>query len=184
MAQPTVLDFYKYSVLATAAYVRMGSKPLDGATFAAQAASSPAQERLPIALGTALFNPPDNTTPRWNILRYYGVDNTADAIAAADKSGLGATLFARGSGATTEKVLAIRGTEPTADGTVDLISADLGQIGILGLALTQVVAAVNLIQRMLATPGTNVDQIQIKTSIIPPLSTESGVGPGQRIELM
>jgi hypothetical protein len=60
MSDPTVLDYYKYAALATAAYVRMGKLPLDGGTFAQQA-NDPAQAggRLPLVLGAALFNPAD-----------------------------------------------------------------------------------------------------------------------------
>lgn len=63
----------------------------------------------------------------WNILHYYGGDVPADQdpIAAADRSGFGATLFERGG----EKVLALRGTEPGLDRAVDLFQADLGVIG-------------------------------------------------------
>lgn len=135
----TITEYYKYAMLATAAYVRMGSKGLDGAAFAAQA-SSDAQQRLPVAQGQYLFAPTEqlpNPSP-WTVLSYYGGDASQGA---ADMSGFGATLFERSG----EKVLALRGTEPSEEGFlglpgtgVDLLSADLAQqIGILGLALTQ-----------------------------------------------
>jgi len=67
MSNPTISDFYKYASLATASYVRMGGLPLDGATFAQQAADPElGGGRLPLALGTALFNPADPIAPRWN----------------------------------------------------------------------------------------------------------------------
>lgn len=66
---------------------------------------------------------------------------------------MGAILFQQG--ANGEKVLAISGTETTnwKEYNSDLFSADFIQIGILGLALGQVVAAVNLIERMRAASG-------------------------------
>ncbi len=131
----TILDYYNYAALATASYVRLGNKvnpgdqSVSGSIFAETARD---QDRIPLVLGTALFNPADATAPHWNILSYYGGDIPAnqDPIAARDASGFGATLFMNS--ATGEKVLALRGTEPSEDGFVDLLSADLGQIGIFG----------------------------------------------------
>ena len=127
---PTVYDYYKYSVLSTAAYVRMGSKPLDGNSFATAPATKE-QARIPESLGTALFNPPNNATEKWNILRYFRNDRPSfmDPIAAQDKSGLGAILFQQG--AAGEKVLAITGTESATGGEIvsDVLSADLKSIG-------------------------------------------------------
>ena len=54
MAVPTILDYYKYSALATAVYVRVGGASLDGATFAGLA-SSAAQHRIPLSLANRLF---------------------------------------------------------------------------------------------------------------------------------
>lgn len=169
----TILDYYKYAALATAAYVRMGENPLDGATFAAQA-SNPNQSggRLPLSLGRFLFDSRFAIAgyPQWRIGYYYGSDNLADPIAAADRSGFAATLFERTTEQGTEKVLAIRGTEPGADGLVDLLSADLGQIGVLGIALSQTVSMVNLIERMRGRDGASVRQIVLNVlNDLPPL---------------
>ena len=114
MTQFTILDYYKYSTLATAAYVRMGGKDLSGSNFAAQAGLiEQGGGRLPATLGTSMFNPADPTAARWEVLDYFGNDVPAsqDPIAAQEESGFAATLFRQGS----EKVLAIRGTEPDAD---------------------------------------------------------------------
>ena len=112
MAIPTILDYYNYSIFSTAAYVRMGIKSLDGSTFAAEA-SSTSQQRLPLSLATALFNPSDANAPRWNIRRYFRNDislsSGKDPIAALDRSGFGAILFEQS--ANGEKVLAVTGTE-------------------------------------------------------------------------
>ncbi len=165
-----ILNYYKYAQLATAAYVRLGGSPRDGATFA-RLASSREQERLPSSIGQALFDPnvAVSGVDQWTILRYYGGDVPAsiDPIASADKTGFAATLFQQVTQQGTEKVLAIRGTEPTADGFVDLIGAGMGQIGLLGLALTQVVSMINLIQRMRAGIGEATVQIRINASAIP-----------------
>ena len=157
MTAPTILDYYKYSTLATAAYVRLGAPLATGQVFVN---FSREQERLPEALGIQLFNPADPNTPRWNILHYYG----GDRFDVSDKSGFAATLFQQG----TEKVLAIRGTEPTGEFGVDLFGADLGSIGILGLSISQVVSMSNLIQRLKAPAGTTVAQLKLNASVIPP----------------
>lgn len=141
---PTVSDYFRYAVLATASYVRMGGQLLDGATFA-QIAADPerADGRLPLVLGTALFNPSDANAPRWKILHYHG----SDAPGVVDTTGLGATLFERGG----EKVLAVRGVEPTVsvmDAVRDLLGASVGGIGLLGVALNQLVDLVNLVLRL------------------------------------
>lgn len=108
----SITEFYKYAALATAAYVRMGSNPLDGATFAARAAD-PNQSggRMPLSIAQYLFSPNDefpNLAP-WSIAHYYGSDAPANA---ADQSGFATTLFQQVTPQGTERVLAIRGTEP------------------------------------------------------------------------
>ncbi len=172
ISNPTMAEGYKYAVLATASYVRMGGLVLNGATFAQQAARPDLSGgRIPIAQGSYFFDPANAYgVPVWNILSYYGSDSPAsqDAIAAQDKSGFGATLFEKGG----EKVLAMRGTEPFEDGAVDLLSADLGQIGILGLALTQVVSMANYVMRLRAPFGANVPQLTVSASAQLPLESE------------
>ena len=57
------------------------------------------------------------------------------------------TLFAKSDGSQ-EKVLAIRGTEPGGLQTItDVVQADLGGIGLLGMALSQAVSMVNHISQ-------------------------------------
>jgi Ca2+-binding RTX toxin-like protein len=157
-----ILEYYKYAQLATAAYVRLGAGAWDGVRFAALAASKE-QQRLPLSIGEYLFAPTQelpNPNP-WNIRYYYGSDNTNDPIASADLSGFGATLFQQGPNG--EKVLALRGTEPFADGLADL-AVDVAQIGVLGMALSQVVSMVNLIQRLKAPKDSLVQQISVTAS--------------------
>jgi Ca2+-binding RTX toxin-like protein len=198
----TIDNYFKYATLATAAYVRIGGTEVNGPDFAIEA-NAQNNGRLPSELGRFLFDPENAYgNPVWDILYYYGGDvpATQDPIAAQDRTGFGATLFERGG----EKVLAIRGTEPSADGFVDLGSAGIGQIGLLGLALTQVVSMVNLIQRMRTEPGSAAVQVRISASLIPPAGdyltvagtppmflsfstyTAAGVGgiaPGERIKV-
>jgi Ca2+-binding RTX toxin-like protein len=163
-----ISNYYKFATLATASYVRVGDPSLGGTAFAQLAADAEQSGgRLPLELAQFLFDP-ENVygNPVWNILYYYGVDVPAslDPRASQDTSGFAATLFERSG----EKVLAIRGSEPSVDGFVDLGSAGIGQIGLLGLALTQVVSMVNLIQRMRTEPGSPAVQVKIDASVLPP----------------
>ncbi|HWQ37445.1 MAG TPA: hypothetical protein VNM24_02380, partial [Burkholderiales bacterium] len=92
----TILDYYKYAALATAAYVRLGTNPWDGATFAAQA-SDPTQSggRLPLSIAQYLFDPQNIYGNRntWSIAHYHGSDAPPDPAGVADASGFAATLF-------------------------------------------------------------------------------------------
>ena len=170
MSGPTILDHYKYAVLATAAYVRTGGST-DSAAFV-EFASTAQANRLPRVLGEKLFIRTAENSEAWNILQYYG----NDVPGVQDNTGFAATLFERAG----EKVLAIRGSEPFSDQGVDLGSAGIGQIGVLGLALTQVVSMVNLIQRMRAEPGSPAVQIRVNASLVPPggdYLTVAGIPP-------
>src|SRR5574340_71485 len=175
MSNPCIGDLYKYAALSTASYVRMGGLPellrTDGGRFAGEAQS---QGRIPISLATALFDPADSAAQRWNILGYYGSDAPEFA---QDNSGFAATLFQ--DSISSEKVLAIRGTEPTEDKVidigisllplgVDLISADLGQIGMFGLALTQVVSMANYVMRLKGSTGDLVPQLKVEALLMQP----------------
>ena len=136
-----ILDYYEYSKLATASYVRLDGMPLDGETIVLQANQ---QERLPTELARQTFvQSTDNPNP-WTIPNggYHGNDS----------NGFAATFFQRtNTDGTVDKVLAIRGTEPSgAQAYLDLLKADIGQIGFLGLALGQAVSLVNLMRRLQA----------------------------------
>ncbi len=176
----TTLEYYKFATLATASYVRLGpdlapttGQVIGGAQFAELARE---QDRLPTEQARYFFNPrPELPNPSpWTVLSYYGGDIPAsvDPNAAADKSGFGATLFARTENGQTEKVLALRGTEPLEDGLVDVLSADLGQIGILGLALTQVVSMANYVARLRQTSGVFVRQLRVEARTVQPAANE------------
>ena len=117
----TIIDYYKYALLATAAYVRAGNLVPGSNKYGqdfVQLANDQAGGRLPLSIGRALFNPNFalEGLAQWQILNYYGSDKPnvgeepgeVDPIASGDKTGFGATLFGKGD----EKVLALRGTEP------------------------------------------------------------------------
>ncbi len=158
----TTLEYYRYASLATAAYVRVGTEPLTGARFAELAE---AQKRFPALLAQYLFAPSEqypNPSP-WRIRYYYGGDRSG----IQDKTGFAATLFERDG----KKVLAIRGVEITESATEikrDLLASSLGGIGMIGLAVNQVVDMINLIRRLYAPAGTNVAQIEASLTLTQP----------------
>lgn len=169
MTTPSAVELYEYSLLATASYVRMGAYPIglrtDGYTFAGEAH---AQDRLPESLAQHAFVPSGANPDAWSVVDYYGADAPEFA---GDKSGFGATLFeCRG-----EKVLATRGTELGVEGGVDLWSADLGQIGIFGLALTQCVSLANYVARLCAPAGATVRQVRVHAETTLPAGAENYV---------
>jgi hypothetical protein len=96
----TILDYYRYAQLAAASYVRTG-----GSTNYREfidAARDGEQNRLPLSLGSYLFNSAnDYHVPVWNILSYYAGDNPQTP----DNTGFAPTLFEKDG----EKVLALRG---------------------------------------------------------------------------
>lgn len=95
-----------------------------------------------------------------------------------DISGFSASVLSNG----TNKVLAIRGTEPNAglDVYQDLLRADLAEIGVLGVAATQAVALFNYVQRLRAPAGaTDVVQLTLRTSDLPPPSAVGFIDLGE-----
>lgn len=165
---PNALDYYEYAKLATAAYVLLEGEPsLAGDRIAFQAND---QKRLPEKLANQTFdsNSPDavGSTP-WTIPPggYHG----------NDAEGFAATLFQRtSSSGATEKVLAIRGTEPSISPFGDLLKADLGQIGFLGLAMGQAVSMMNYILQMQA----DTTNYQVKQYVLEFSATQPANGYG------
>jgi Ca2+-binding RTX toxin-like protein len=176
---PTILDYYEYAKLATAAYVAMDKYggTFTGADFAMQADYDDVSKssRIPIALANQMFDKDSKEAkvsgqPVWTV--------RPDGYHGNDASGFAATLFERTKDGATQKVLAIRGTEPIADWGIDLIQADLAGIGILGLALNQAVEMVNYL-RLLGTPtDQGVDRLQLHASLTVP-SVPSVQAPGK-----
>ena len=155
---PNLIDYYEYSKLAAAAYVNLSN--LDGAAIAAAANST---EKLPKALAEQTFIKTETTQNVWTVPQngYYG----------NDASGFAATLFERTQNGVTEKVLAIRGTEPNSifNAYTDLLKADLQELGEYGMAITQAVSLYNFIQCLMAPDGKHdVLQLEIHTGLIPP----------------
>ena len=164
---PTILDYYEYAKLATAAYVLMDKYPtFTEAQFALEADSSE-QKRIPLALANQMFG---SGPTSWTI--------PANGYHGNDPTGFAATLFERTGGSVTEKVLAIRGTEPTGDKSdptsqfqLDLVDADICQIGLVGFALEQTISMINYILRLKGNAGTSdVTQFKLHVDEYVPLS--------------
>jgi Ca2+-binding RTX toxin-like protein len=168
----TILDLYKYSVLSTAAYVRMGTEPLTGPNFVDTAEDD---DRLPRSLATAFFNPANPNAQRWIIAHYHA----GDTGRTPDDTGLGATLFRNGE----ENVLAIRGVELSndligpdeGDPIQDLFGAGFGGIGMLGVAVTQLVELTNLIERLYKAEDGSSTVKQVKAWFTDEIPQEAGV---------
>ena len=185
----SILDYYKYAQLATAAYVRAGALAPGSDTYYkdfARLSNDQSDGRLPSSLGTDLFNPANPAAQRWTIAHYHA----GDTGLTPDDTGLGATLFRNGD----ENVLAIRGVElpvdlfsfDEADPLQDLFGASIGGIGMLGVALTQLVELTNLIERLYKSEdgSSTVKQVRARFSAEIPqggnlefLTLNGGVGP-------
>lgn len=163
-------DIYTYALLASASYVQMGGSR-DSAMLVANA-STEAANRLPVSIGIDTFMGPGSGEP-WSVAHYYAADVPAalDPIASAERSGFAATLFTRGN----EKVLAMRGSD---DAFADLLRADVAQIGVLGIAVSQTVAMVNLLERLRGAAGAPVAQLSVHASLSAPAGHESVRIPG------
>jgi VCBS repeat-containing protein len=144
------MDYYVYAILSTAAYVRMGDGHLTGARLV-ELATAQSDGRLPRSLATVIFNPADPEAQQWIVAHYHA----GDTGLTPDDTGLGATLFQNSE----ENVLAIRGVELSVDlrggddgdPIQDLFGAGFGGIGMLGVAVTQLVELTNLIERLFET---------------------------------
>jgi hypothetical protein len=157
-----IIEYYEYAKLAAAAYVNMDAYPTGfTATQFAIEANKDQSPRVPLAVAnqTFVYDSENNPNP-WTIPPggYYGNDSV----------GFAATLFQRG----TEKVLAIRGTEPdllTGEFKRDLLIADLRQLGEYGMAISQAVSLFNYVQCLMAPSAqTDVMQLQFHSALIPP----------------
>lgn len=168
---PTMLEYFEYAKLATAAYVDLKDVPQVNSLYvgAQLAAAADRDERVPIALARRMFDPNQGGAEVWTV--------RADGYIGNDAVGFAATLFERGG----EKVLAIRGTEPNAQGGLDLKQADLAGIGLLGMSLPQAVSMVNYVLRLRASADDSaVAQLHIQTST-ERLSVHSVQATGTRI---
>jgi len=159
--------YYTYAQLSQAAYIDLSSKGQHPSAddIVALAVS---QERVPRALANSLFGKDTTDTNYWTMLSpYYRI--SADTGHSDPTSGFAAMLL---SNPDYGKVLSIAGTEPT-NGinqfVDDLLYSDIGQIGLLGGALAQVVSMFNYVQELKAPAGAqNVLRLELKTSELEP----------------
>lgn len=116
---PSIEGYYEYAELALASYIRLEGIDYTQGVGVTNLASNGGQKILPDALANQVFTGAD----AWHIAHPYHNDTV----------GFAATLFERDG----EKVLGIRGTEPSVDGqlALDLVQADLMDIGVVGLAI-------------------------------------------------
>lgn len=150
-----VSDMHAYAVLADAAYVDLALVDVQsGADVAVEVA---AQSRVPIVLARTIFDP--EAGGAWETIHYNGLDNPA--------SGFAATLFRRAQapGSADEYVLAIRRTEPEGEQLrIDLVGADVGEIGFSGMAFSQTISLVNYVLRLISPAGPVAPQLALRTS--------------------
>lgn len=158
-----IQDFYKYSQFATLAYVnwrrRSGLAPEEAIADANSASRVPGNVDTTIVdtLGEKIFQSTAKGGEGWTVADFHQNDS----------SGFAATLFTKEG--TTEKVLAIRGTEPGANPYLDLLKADLQEIGEYGMAISQAVSLFNYVQQLTApTAKTDVLRLELNVSLIPP----------------
>jgi len=173
---PTFVDYYEYSKLANAAYVDLGSlnfNNLNGKLIFRSdsvAAEMNIAERLPAALAEQTFvSSEDNSKNPWII--------SARGFHGNDAEGFAATLFEKSDGS--KKVLAIRGTEPECNLFEDLIKADIGQIGFLGLAMGQAVSMINYIRLLQGGTNEDVQQLEWNYSATKPQGACIDIGGGR-----
>ncbi len=159
-----IIEYYECAKLAAAAYVNMDTYPtgFTDEQFVTEA-NKESSPRVPLAVANQTFLNGSREAagqPVWTIPTggYYGNDGV----------GFAATLFQRG----TEKVLAIRGTEPdvlTGEFSRDLLEADLKELGEYGMAISQAVSLFNYVQCLMAPSAqTDVIQLQFHRALIPP----------------
>ena len=146
-------SYYKYSWFADLSYVIWDSLNIANADAIVKASQN--AKRIPPNLGTKIFK-----TDGWKIpSASQGGFYTDDPI-----TGFAANLFVNDQ--TKEKVLAIRGTEPN---TVDILQADLLEIGLIGVALSQAVSLFNYVMRLSSPLSTtaNVAQFRVVAGATP-----------------
>ena len=167
---PTIFQQYEYAKLSAAAYVNFSGVAYTDGRLIAEAASTK-QEIIPLALAEQMFDK-DSVAARgqsvWTVL---GAPYNNDGV------GFHAVLFGRG----TEKVLAIAGTEPSVGGQVDLdlVLADVAQIGTYGVAYAQAVSLINYLLCLTAPAGaTNVLQLDLSHRLPPSNEWDPGATGG------
>ncbi|RLJ61235.1 hypothetical protein [Sulfurisoma sediminicola] len=146
---PSILDYYQYSQLATAAYIDLDKAPRTDGAYLGSTISlfSQGQGRLPTPIANLLFDKDSTDAKKAGVTSVWTIPTSAlangnyNGYYGNDDTGFAATLFQKDG----QKVLAIRGTEPPG---IDLLVADIGQIGYLGFALSQTASMINHILRL------------------------------------
>jgi len=140
-----IVDYFKYSLFSDLAYVKWNdANTIDDNSMVAAAAGENV-ERAPEALGTKIFK-----EENFSVLSFQ--EN--------DPVGFAASLYGNGS----EKVLAIRGTEPVIP---DLTQADLYEIGKYGVSISQAVSLFNYILKLTAPVTADVLQLNLHIETVP-----------------
>lgn len=177
-----IQEIYDYAKLATLSYVDLSehskSELADAQIVIGEGASTlnPGDTaRIPIALGTQMLGPTTSIstdiTGQWTVLDPYFTANPTTTGHSDPASGFAAMLVQNGT--TGNKVLAIAGTEPSAQDQTfwDLAEADVHQIGFWGIALGQLVSLYNYVQVLRGTG--KVEQLVLKTGTTPPANLQS-----------
>ncbi|MGE0337639.1 MAG: hypothetical protein AB7Q76_20285, partial [Gammaproteobacteria bacterium] len=140
---------FQISLFANLSYVRWDS--LDTPTAATIAVASSEGAIAPANVVIQSLGP-----AAWSIPSYTESTST----------GFAANVFASG----TQKILAIRGTEPGDPGrALDLFQADLLELGLIGTSLSQAVSLFNYVTRLAAPAGTtDVRQFDLRVTDAPP----------------
>ena len=136
-----ISEFYKYSWFADLAYVDWddSNKSENKAVEAAIATKG-----TPQALAEKIFL---SENENYSVLSYFANEDS--------DTGFKASLYGNGS----EKILALCGTEPEDNYSVDLLEADLRDIRKYGVAINQAVFMFNYIMRLTADAQTDVVQL-------------------------
>ena len=120
-------DLYKYSWFANAAYAELDPFNTSDANQIVDTVDT--ARLIPDVLGNTIFKQATSGVV-WSIPSFHP----------GDGSGFAANVFASGD----EKILAIRGTEPKSEQIyLDLLQADLIEIGIIGCSLSQATSMFN-----------------------------------------
>ena len=155
-------EWFKYSIFSNLSYVRWDGE--NSASGDDQIGAAVDARRLPASIAGRLFKGLDP----WTIPSFHPNDD----------SGFAANVFRNDD----EVVLAIRGTEANLlealpfvgeTGWVDLLDADIADIGLVGFALDQTVSLVNYVMRLKGAVDTNVTQVGLHT-----ITLSAGIDPG------
>ena len=181
----SIQELYKYSWFANLAYVRwseadrVARPPINTAPGALIIAANDAK-RVPgntdtpevDGLGDRIFMAPTDGGLGWQVASFEPND---------PNTGFAASLFVNS--ATGEKVLGVRGTEPSGTQLFkDLLKADLAEIGVIGMAVSQAVSLYNYIERLRTPQGGDVPLVTLQVGDAPAgVANKVEVQPGSEL---